>query len=112
MPSLFLVLLAASPAPALTIRAAGDVMLGTTDPEGFLPPDDANESLADVRAELADADLTFVNLEGPLCDEGETTKCKSKRTCYAFRVPTRYVAHLVDAGVDLASTANNHAGDF
>jgi poly-gamma-glutamate capsule biosynthesis protein CapA/YwtB (metallophosphatase superfamily) len=98
--------------PALTVRAAGDVMLGTGDPPGYLPPDDANGSLADVRELLRDADLTFVNLEGPLCDEGESSKCKTKKTCYAFRAPTRYVEHLADAGVDLASTANNHAGDF
>jgi poly-gamma-glutamate capsule biosynthesis protein CapA/YwtB (metallophosphatase superfamily) len=99
-------------APALTVRAAGDVMLGTSDPEGYLPPDDGNASLSDVRDWLRDADLTFVNLEGPLCDEGESSKCKTKKTCYAFRVPTRYAEHLADAGVDLASTANNHAGDF
>ncbi|MBK7863665.1 MAG: CapA family protein [Archangiaceae bacterium] len=87
-------------------------MLGTTDPEGYLPPNDGADSLADVRELLRDADLTFVNLEGPLCDEGASSKCKSKRTCYAFRVPTRYAQYLIDAGVDLASTANNHNGDF
>jgi poly-gamma-glutamate capsule biosynthesis protein CapA/YwtB (metallophosphatase superfamily) len=103
---------AATPTPVLTVRAAGDVMLGTEDPPGYLPPDDANDSLGDVRDLLRDADLTFVNLEGPLCDDGESSKCKTKKTCYAFRVPTRYVEHLADAGVDLASTANNHAGDF
>jgi len=87
-------------------------MLGTVDPPGFLPDDDARGSLAAVAPLLRDADLTFVNLEGPLCDSGESSKCKTKKTCYAFRSPTRYAQHLADAGVDLASTANNHAGDF
>src|SRR6267154_2009670 len=68
------------PAAALTLRAAGDVMLGTEDPPGYLPPGDANDSLTDVKELLRDADLTFVNLEGPLCDEGESSKCKTKRT--------------------------------
>ena len=105
---LLLVVLSAS----LTVRGTGDVMLGTGDPPGYLPPNDGVESLADVAELLRDADLTFINLEGPLCDEGESHKCKSKRTCYAFRSPTRYGAYLQDAGVDVASTANNHAGDF
>ncbi len=116
--ALALTLVAAEPSDggtsrvALRLRAAGDVMLGTEDPPGYLPPNDANDNLADVRELLRDADLTFVNLEGPLCDDGESSKCKSKHTCYAFRSPTRYAAHLADAGIDLASTANNHAGDF
>ncbi len=109
---LLLLVLAQAPEPTLRIRAAGDVMLGTTVPEGYLPPDDGAHSLDDVADWLKDADLTFVNLEGPLCDSGETTKCKKTGSCYAFRCPTHYVKYLVDVGIDLASTANNHAGDF
>lgn len=104
--------LSQSPEPTLRLRAVGDVMLGTADPAGYLPPDDGAHSLDDVRELLKDADLTFANLEGPLCDTGESSKCKAKKTCYAFRCPTRYVKYLVEAGIDLASTANNHSGDF
>ncbi len=96
----------------LRIRAVGDVMLGTAFPPGHLPPQDGAKLLAAVRDLLADADLTFVNLEGPLCDAGETKKCRQGGNCYAFRTPTRYGRYLAEAGVDLASTANNHAGDF
>lgn len=95
----------------LRLRAAGDVMIGTDFPEGHLPQDPA-AVMAKVAPTLADADLTFVNLEGPLCDSGETHKCKPGQNCYAFRSPTKYVEHLTTAGVDLASTANNHSGDF
>ncbi|MCA9573118.1 MAG: CapA family protein, partial [Myxococcales bacterium] len=78
-----------------------------------LPPDDGATLLAAVTPLLQDADLTFVNLEGPLCDGGTTRKCRpDSEVCYAFRTPTRYGRHLQAAGVDLASTANNHAGDF
>src|SRR3954468_20603787 len=87
-------------------------MLGTADPEGNLPPEDGLHSLDEVRELLKDAELTFINLEGPLCDSGESSKCKTRKTCYAFRCPTRYGKFLVEAGVDLASTANNHSGDF
>ncbi|QQR44588.1 CapA family protein [Myxococcus xanthus] len=103
------------PPPAnakVRIRAVGDVMLGTTVPEGHLPPDGAGSVIAGVRPLLEDADLTFINLEGPLCDTGETKKCRSSKNCYAFRSPTEYGQYLKEAGVDLASTANNHSGDF
>lgn len=94
------------------IRAVGDVMLGTTEPEGYLPPEGPEGVLAAVRPLLEDADVTFANLEGPLCDGGVTTKCRSPNSCYAFRSPTTYGQALKDAGVDMASTANNHSGDY
>lgn len=104
-------LLSAEPA-ALRVRAVGDVMLGTSEPAGHLPPEDGAQMLAGVKEWLVDADLTFANLEGPLCDNGASSKCRKKGSCYAFRTPTRYVKYLVEAGVDLGSTANNHSGDF
>ncbi len=103
------------PPPAgakLRIRAVGDVMLGTDTPEGHLPPEGPGSVIAGVSALLQDADLTFANLEGPLCDSGKTTKCRNGGNCYAFRTPTSYAKVLAEAGVDLASTANNHSGDF
>ena len=95
-------------------RAVGDVMMGTAEPEGYLPPEDGVHLFDDVKALMADADLTFANMEGPLCDDGKSSKCKrpGSRTCYAFRSPTRYGQYVEEAGVDLASTANNHSGDF
>jgi poly-gamma-glutamate capsule biosynthesis protein CapA/YwtB (metallophosphatase superfamily) len=96
----------------LRFRATGDVMLGTTVPEGYLPPEGGGSVIANVRSLLEDADLTFVNLEGPLCDNGRTTKCRSPAHCYAFRSPTSFGQYLKEAGVDVAGTANNHSGDF
>ncbi len=106
---------AAKPGRRVRIRAVGDIMLGTLFPEGYLPPEDGAGLLEDVGPWLRDADLTFANLEGPLCDEGETKKCRPNAkpgSCYAFRSPTRYGAHLKRAGIDMVSTANNHAEDF
>ncbi len=96
------------------LRAVGDIMLGTDfpHPTDYLPPQDGAHLLDAVAPALQDADFTFGNLEGPLCDGGETTKCGEGENCYAFRTPTRYGAYLVDAGFDLMSTANNHSGDF
>ncbi len=96
----------------LRLRAVGDVMLGTSVPEGHLPPDDGANLLTPVAPLLTDADLTFANMEGPLCDSGTSTKCKKSGNCFAFRTPTSYGQYLKNVGLDLASTANNHAGDF
>ena len=97
----------------LRIRAVGDVMLGTDFPTGYLPPNGGAGMLEQVLDWLQDADLTFANLEGPFCDRGRSSKCAPNSTnCYAFRTPSSYGDYLVEAGIDLASTANNHAGDF
>lgn len=104
----------APPASArLRLRAVGDVMMGSDFPEPPLMPDnDGATYFSAVADQLRDADLTFANLEGPLCDTGTTSKCKEGSNCYAFRTPTRYGRYLKDIGLDLASTANNHANDF
>ena len=97
------------------LRAVGDLMIGSAFPEGVLPPDDGVGTFDDVGPWLRDADLTFGNLEGPLCDEGVSDKCspdKPPGSCYAFRSPTRYGAYYKAAGFDVMSTANNHASDF
>lgn len=80
----------------------------------MLPPDDGARLLEEVAPVLRAADVAFGNLEGPLVDTGTSEKCARSRPgrCYAFRVPTRYGRHLADAGFDVMSLANNHAGDF
>lgn len=97
---------------SLRIRAVGDVMIGTDFPVGYLPPNDRS-ILTGVHDLLSDADLTFANLEGPFIDGGTSEKCAPTSTqCYAFRTPTRYGQYIKDAGIDMASLANNHAQDF
>jgi len=108
---------AAERSRGITIAAVGDVMLGTTFPDetgGLLPPEDGKSLLAEVTPILSAADLAFANLEGPLADGGTSEKCARSKPgrCWAFRVPTRYAAHLARAGFDVVSVANNHAGDF
>lgn len=56
-----------------------------------------------IRPVLRDADVAFVNLETPLSDRG--------RWRGAFRTPTAFADGLRWAGVDVVSTANNHALD-
>src|SRR5688500_8481647 len=97
----------------LTIIGVGDIMMGTNYPEDRLPPDDGKFLLEDVAPILRNADVTFGNLEGTLLDSGGTAKkCSNPKVCYAFRSPVRYVRNLLDAGFDIVSLANNHAGDM
>jgi len=101
------------PCQALTITAVGDIMMGTTYPEPLLPPHDGQGIFDAVKGSFQGADILFGNLEGPLLDEGESTKCKNPgKTCYAFKTPPRYVVYLKDAGFTALNIANNHASDF
>jgi len=98
---------------SLTITAVGDIMMGTTYPESLLPPLDGKGIFDAVKGSFQGADILFSNLEGPLLDEGESTKCtKPGKTCYAFKTPVRYGAYLKDAGFSALNIANNHASDF
>jgi len=96
----------------ISIIGVGDIMLGSNYPTvAKLPPNDGKDLLREVKDILKNADVTFGNLEGSFLDNGGTTKpCNS--ACYFFRMPERYVAHLLEAGFDVMSIANNHLGDF
>jgi poly-gamma-glutamate capsule biosynthesis protein CapA/YwtB (metallophosphatase superfamily) len=97
----------------VTIIGVGDIMMGTNYPEDRLPPEDGAFLMRAVAPVLRNADVTFGNLEGTLLDEGGTPKkCNNPKVCYAFRTPTRYVKNLLEAGFDMMSLANNHAGDM
>ncbi|MDR2805726.1 MAG: CapA family protein [Dysgonamonadaceae bacterium] len=96
----------------VSIIGTGDIMLGSNYPsKAKLPAYDGEQLLRNVKDILRDADLTFGNLEGCFLNEGGQVKaCKSG--CYFFRMPDRYVNHLLEAGYDVMNIANNHMGDF
>lgn len=98
----------------LTIAAVGDIMLGSPFPnESRMPPNDGADLLKGVTPVLSAADIAFGNLEAPMTDSGVSAKCRPGSTrCFAFRMPTRYNKYLKEAGFDVMSLANNHAGDF
>ncbi|MGK7393235.1 MAG: CapA family protein [Candidatus Cyclobacteriaceae bacterium M3_2C_046] len=98
----------------ITVIGVGDIMLGTNFPSpDYLPPNDGRDLLAPVLDILQDADLTFGNLEGVILNQGGDPKtCSNPDLCYLFRSPEHYITHLVEAGFDVVSIANNHAGDF
>ena len=98
----------------LSIIGVGDIMMGTNYPESwYLPPNRGADLFSEVDTILQNADITFGNLEGVILNKGGDAKyCKDPKVCYIFRSP-EYLAHnLINAGFDVMSTANNHAGDF
>ncbi|MEW6685771.1 MAG: CapA family protein [Candidatus Edwardsbacteria bacterium] len=96
----------------IAIAAVGDIMMGSTFPSPILPPNDGGELFSAVKSELSGSDIALGNLEGPLCNGGQTCKKVGNRHNYAFRSPTHYVKNLVDAGFDVLNLANNHIRDF
>lgn len=96
----------------ITIKAVGDMVLGTTWPEDRIPADVEGRFFAGVEQQLSGGDIVFGNLEGALTDAGETTKDPSRGTQYAFRMPTRFAGILRNAGFNVLSLANNHSSDF
>lgn len=98
----------------ITIIGVGDIMMGSNylKPDG-LPPNSGVDLMKEVTPILSSADITMGNLEGVLLDEGGTPKtCRDPKVCYVFKSPKHYVQNLVNAGFDIMSLANNHAGDF
>ena len=59
----------------------------------------------DVRKILHDDDLSFINVETPVCDSLQLA------TYPRFNVHTSYLRAAVDAGFDVLSLANNHTND-
>lgn len=102
-----------TPGDKISIAAVGDIMLGSTYQGRGLPEKDGAEMISGLASILSSTDIAFGNLEGPMIDSGESTKCgPNSRLCYVFRVPTRYGKYLKEVGFDVMSLANNHSSDF
>jgi poly-gamma-glutamate synthesis protein (capsule biosynthesis protein) len=62
--------------------------------------------LRDLAPALASADIAFVNLESPFSDRG-----KPVEAAMVFKAEPEMIGALELAGIDIVSTANNHARD-
>ena len=101
----------AAPAPrVVTLAFAGDthfqLNLSTLldHPRGALGP---------VAGLLSDADLTAVNLESAISEDGtwDPKELETPARRFFYRTPARALDLLARAGVDLVSVANNHGAD-
>ncbi len=98
----------ASPQPQnVTVLFTGDVMLGRSVGYNIAVSQDPKWPFASVASVMQEADITYINLENPL-----TVGCPLTQTGMTFCSETTNVAGLVDAGVDIASLANNHTTNY
>jgi poly-gamma-glutamate synthesis protein (capsule biosynthesis protein) len=88
-----------------TISFAGDVHFAGR-VERRLSRDPAT-AFGEAAAGLGKADLTVVNLETAITTGGE-----AQNKAFTFRAPPTAFTALRDAGVDVATMANNHGADF
>ncbi len=94
-----------SPPARITINFAGDINF--EDQRAQLLASDPGTILGAITPVLADADLTVVNLETALTERGRPAP-----KAFTFRTGPEALDVLRDAGVDVASLANNHGLDF
>lgn len=100
------------PSPTvITIKAVGDVILGSDFPDNRLHPQ-PKTLLPSVQADLAAADVVFGNLETTITSHPYSAKNVNGRSVFAFRMPPSYAPILQAAGFTIFSLANNHSGDF
>ncbi len=90
-----------------TIIATGDVIPARSVNVQVLQRKDFNWPYLKTVDVTKNADITFANLEAPLIG-----KCEPTIEGMVFCGNTRNVEGLVYAGIDVASLANNHAGNF
>ena len=91
----------------IRLAAVGDLMLGTAQ----APPEN-DRIFSEVKPFLADRQIVFGNLEGPLTDRGRPTKDPSAGAYHLFRTPPAYGRLLKEAGFNILSLANNHINDY
>lgn len=92
--------------PAVRLVFGGDVMLARYVGKLARAKGDPAWSWRQVAARFAAADIACVNLESPFSDRPLATTANM-----IFRAEPEMIQGLIAAGVDLVSTANNHARD-
>jgi poly-gamma-glutamate capsule biosynthesis protein CapA/YwtB (metallophosphatase superfamily) len=96
-----------APEPILTrLILGGDVMLSRHVGRVARGQGDPAFPLRDLAPVLQEADIAFVNLESPFSDRGAVVE-----RGMIFKAEPEMIAGLELAGIDVVSTANNHARD-
>ncbi len=100
----FAALLAAPPETRLLL--GGDVMLARIIGHTAREKHDPALPFRDLAPVMSAADIAFLNLESLFCDQG-----KPSEAGMVFKAEPEMIAGLKAAGIDVVSTANNHARD-
>ncbi len=101
----------------ITVKAVGDIMLGSITPRTILPSYDGKDFMH-LRKYLQGADVVFGNLEGVFIDPSKHKPSKCSETsrklgrCYEFGMPYQLAGILKKLGFNVLSLDNNHVGDY
>jgi poly-gamma-glutamate capsule biosynthesis protein CapA/YwtB (metallophosphatase superfamily) len=94
------------PLPVTRILFGGDVMLSRYVGIVARAKGDPAWPLHDVSVLLSSADIAFANLESPFSDHGRVVE-----KGMVFKAEPEMIQALLQAGINVVSTANNHARD-
>jgi len=112
-----LILISSISAQTISIRAVGDIMMGSLTPRPVLPKDKHLNQARKINKYLAGADIVFGNLEGVFVEpDTPPQKCsetsRKAKKCYEFGMPVDLADILVDMGFTVLSLDNNHTADY
>jgi poly-gamma-glutamate synthesis protein (capsule biosynthesis protein) len=96
----------AAPSQRVTLAFAGDVHFAGVDGARLARND--TTAIGPAGAILSKADVAMVNLETAVTTRGTPAAGKQ----YVFRAPATAFVALKDAGIDVATEANNHGEDY
>ena len=97
----------------VTIRATGDIVIGTDFPVSHYPPGFEARLENTLRTTLGQADVIFGNFEGALTTHNRSPKLGSGSPyVFAFRMPPHFASMLRRSGFGILNIANNHSYDF
>ncbi|MCA9513528.1 MAG: CapA family protein, partial [Myxococcales bacterium] len=99
------------PPERLRVVAGGDIIFGRY-LRGGLRFAGGPDPFEHIRPWFREADVAFLNLETPVTDVEPKVIRRYFGFDLKFRAPSSSVAALVAAGIDVVSTANNHAEDI
>ncbi len=100
----------ATPAPAVRLRAAGDLAFSWQVGEAVATTD--FDPFAALKGALGDADVSFANLETVLSQAPAPKGVVERPGVPLIRGAARAAELAAKAGIDVVSVANNHAFDF
>ena len=92
---------------SLSLNAVGDIMFDRRVSQ-MINQEGGGWPFAGTSGLLADADLTFANLESPISSRGERLDVKD----VTFRGNPAALSGIRDAGIDFVALANNHIFDY
>ena len=103
--------------PQITIKAVGDIMLGSVTPKTVLPADSGHIFVNEIGSYLKGADIVFGNFEGTfILDSFKPKKCsepaRTMERCFEFGMPEYLSPILSKLHFNVLNLDNNHSNDY